>query len=113
MLLAWTTIVLLTIATGTALWSSTGTSHPVRAAKQVKAALAATFTGLQVADLYTFDLPTWIKIARTFQIVAIILVWILPDVTSKIGQARIVARIDAMVDDITGEHPVTPGGGTS
>jgi hypothetical protein len=79
---------------------------------RMKATLAATFAGLQVADLFTFDQPTWIAIARTFQTAAIVLVWIGFDIATKRGRQRIVNNIGRMVET-TQRHDVTPDEATT
>ena len=97
MVLALLTIALLCVATWSALWASHGAVEPIRRTLILKAVLAATFAALQIADLFVFDLPTWITIARTFQTAAIVLVWILPDIAAKRGRQRIVGNIERMV----------------
>jgi hypothetical protein len=110
MALALITIALLCVATCSAVWASHGAVEPFRRTLLLKAALAATFAGLQIADLFTFDLPTWVTIARTFQTAAIVLVWILPDVAAKRGRARIIGNIDRLAVEATQGHDVTDEG---
>ena len=94
--LAIVTIVLLLTAAVTALWAARGAERLAVQFRRGKALFALMFAGAQLADFWWWTPTEWITIARTIQVGALLIVWILPDLVAMASRKRIVAKIEAL-----------------